>query len=282
MTAWTCVGTRLRCHGDERLETAPVTHRTRGLARGVRATAGTGMVFAMAGAAAWLSLSVIAAPADAAWQAAPVSSGVPDGDAGIRVAGDMTAACTNCAAGSVPVTAHPPTPEPLHLAAAHGFDPEVVWQLEAGNRYWARGEREEIALHRAAARNPDPSGVTELLKAGADLEARDEEGRTALHWAAASNASPAVVAALLDAGAELEARDKTGRTPLHWAAKSNHAEAVVAALVDAGADLEARDLWGNTPLYQAVGSYVYPAAPAVFAALLKAGSEVEAADDRGC
>ena len=98
----------------------------------------------------------------------------------------------------------------MHLAAPHGRDPEVVWLSEAGNRYSVvRGEREEIALHRVAARNPDPSGVAELLQAGADLEVRDEEGRTALHWAAGSNQSPAVVAALLDAGAELEARDES-------------------------------------------------------------------------
>ena len=112
-----------------------MTHRTRGLARGVRETAGTGIVFAMVGAAAWLSLSVIAAPADAVSQAARISSGVPNDDAGFRVARDMTAACTNCAAGSVPTTAHPPNPGPLHLAAAHGIDPEVVWQHEAGDSY---------------------------------------------------------------------------------------------------------------------------------------------------
>ena len=132
MTAWTCVGIRLRCHGDERLETAPVIHRIRSLARGVRETAGTGMVFAMAGAAAWLSLSVVAAAADAVSPAARVSSGVANDDAGFRVARDMTAACTNCAAGSVPTTAHPPNPQPLHLAAAHGIDPEVVWEHEKG------------------------------------------------------------------------------------------------------------------------------------------------------
>ena len=232
-----------------------MTDRIRGLARGVRETAGTGIVFAMAGAAAWLSLSVIAAPADAASQAARVSSGVPDDDAGFRIARDMTAACTDCAAESVPATAHPPKPEPLHLAAAHGIDPEVVWQHEAGDSYPVRGNndqrvpgrRDQIALHRAAARNPDPSGVTELLKTGADLEVRDEEGRTALHCAAGSNASPAVVAALLDAGAELEARDDTGRTPLHWAAKWNHSEAVVAALLEAGAEVAARDENDGTP-----------------------------------
>ena len=164
MTAWTSVGNRLRYHDDERLETAPVTPRTRSVARSVRETAGTGMVFAMTGAAAWLSLSVIAAAADAASQLARVSSGVPNDDAGFRVARDMTAACTACAAGSVPATAHPPTLEPLHLAAAHGIDPEVVWQSEAGNRYWAQGGRDEIALHRAAARNSDPSTLRDDLE----------------------------------------------------------------------------------------------------------------------
>lgn len=153
MTAWTSAGTRLRHHDDERLETAPVTHRTRGLARGVRESAGTDIVFAMAGAAAWLSLSVIAAPADAVSQAAPVSSGVPDDDAGFRVARDMTAACTNCAAGSVPTTAQPSTAEPLHLAAAHGIDPEVVWEHEAGGsyRYWVRGRRKGMPSSRSTA-----------------------------------------------------------------------------------------------------------------------------------
>ena len=99
-----------------------MTHRTRNLARGVRETAGTGIVFATAGAAGWLLLSLIATPAYAASQAAPVSSGVPNDDASFPVARDMTAACTNCAAESVPTTAHPPIPEPLHLAAA----PKVV------------------------------------------------------------------------------------------------------------------------------------------------------------
>ena len=64
-----------------------------------------------------------------------------DEDAGFRVPRDMTAACTNCASGSVPTTAHPPTPEPLHLAAAHGIDPEVVWQHEAGGQLPVLGER---------------------------------------------------------------------------------------------------------------------------------------------
>ena len=142
-----------------------MTHRNRGLARGVRETAGTGIVFALAGAAAWLSLSVIAAPADAVSQAARVSSGVPKDDAGFRVVRDMTAACTNCDEGPVPaaaVAARPSCersiPEPLRLAAAHSRTPEVVWQSEAGNSYWARGERDASA-HQAWERGQDRDTV---------------------------------------------------------------------------------------------------------------------------
>ena len=185
----------------------------------------------------------------------------------------------NCATGSVPTTVHPPTAEPLHLAAAHGIDPEVVWLSEAGNRYWARGERgRDRTATWAAARNPDPSGVAELLQAGANLEERDGEGRTALHWAAGSSQSPAVVAALLDAGAELEARDDTGRTPLHWAAKWNYSVAVLATLVDAGAEVAARDEDDKTPLHWAAH---HNESPAIVAALLESGAKVAARDEFG-
>ena len=146
-----------------------------------------------------------------------------------------------------PISAHVRVPTPLHLAASHSSDPDVVRLLiEAGADLAARGERDSVAIHHAAARNANPTVVAALLEAGAHLEARDLYGKTPLHLAAHHNDSLAVVAALLDAGADFEARDESGDTPLHEAARWGSL-AVVAALLDAGADPKTRGSDGRTP-----------------------------------
>ena len=187
---------------------------------------------------------------------------------------------------------------PLHLAATHNADPEVVGALlAAGADPHVRGYYGETPLHEAAA-NENPAVAALLLEAGADVHARGLAGRTPLHEAADRNGNPAVLAVLLDAGAELEARGTYpdahwahgNMTPLHEAARSNSDPAITTALIEAGADVHARVtgaeipialsqyLIGATPLHMASFSN---GNPAVIEVLVRAGADPELRADAG-
>ena len=60
-----------------------------------------------------------------------------------------------------------------------------------------------------------------LLKAGSNIEARDLMGRTPLMRAAAANPNPEVILNLLTAGGNAKAKDKAGKTAADYA-KSNY------------------------------------------------------------
>ncbi len=155
---------------------------------------------------------------------------------------------------------------PLHLAAAHNPDPEVVSALlEAGadlNALGGDGLREPpmSPLHHAGA-NPNPAVAATLLETGADVSALSPSGRTPLHEAAASASDPAVIELLVAAGADVDARDNNGYTSLHSAAWYNPRPEVMAALIAAGADLNARDPDGYVPS----GRGPNPATPLIMA-----------------
>ena len=175
--------------------------------------------------------------------------------------------------------------QPLHLAAQYGTPSMVRTLLQAGAAVDARAQGYDIhygwnwtPLHRAAGHNPDPEVVAALLEAGADPHARGYEEETPLYEAAA-NENPAVAALLLEAGADVNARGSTGRTPLHQAAGRNSNPEVLAVLLDAGAEPLARGVFpdphwrhGNTtPLHEAAR---LNRNPAIVTALIEAGTDV--------
>ena len=175
--------------------------------------------------------------------------------------------------------------QPLHLAAQYGTPSMVRILLQAGAAVDARAQGYNIhygwnwtPLHRAAGHNPDPEVVAALLEAGADPHARGYEEETPLYEAAA-NENPAVAALLLEAGADVNARGSTGRTPLHQAAGRNSNPEVLAVLLGAGADPLARGVFpdprwrhGNTtPLHEAAR---LNSNPAIVTALIEAGTDV--------
>ena len=178
---------------------------------------------------------------------------------------------------------------PLHHAAWSGTAGVVRALLEAGADANARATdyRTDYGwswtpLHLAAEHNPDPEVVAALLEAGADLSAPGGAGfippsSSPLHHAG-SNPNPDVAAVLLDAGADVNAVSSTGETPLHEAARANSNPEVITLLVEAGADVNARDPRGYTPLHTAAANN---ANPDIVTALIAAGAEVNARDPDG-
>ena len=81
-------------------------------------------------------------------------------------------------------------------------------------------------LHRAAARNSNPSVIAVLIEAGADSGARTLDGNTPLHEAACFNSNPSVIAALIEAGADPRARDEDGKLPFDYVKENPAFEAL--------------------------------------------------------
>ncbi|MCY4524545.1 MAG: ankyrin repeat domain-containing protein, partial [Halobacteriovoraceae bacterium] len=131
---------------------------------------------------------------------------------------------------------------PLHLAAAHGTNPEVLVVLldngadiEAKNRYdpydprmdKSRGSElpihEMTPLHAAAIGTPNPAIIKTLLDRGANIHARDSAGNSPLHHAVATytinpNQGTDVIEELLKHHASVEATNNDNVSPLHLAA----------------------------------------------------------------
>ena len=84
---------------------------------------------------------------------------------------------------------------------------DVVNLLDIGGDINARDERGATPLHGAAAHSKNPEVVALLIDRGADVEARDEDGWTPLHGAAGSN-TLGVIGLLIDRGADVSAREK--------------------------------------------------------------------------
>jgi len=83
---------------------------------------------------------------------------------------------------------------------------------------------EMLPLAIAAAHNPDPAVVPELLAAGANVsQPSGREGRTPLHFALMTNPDAvAVVGALLLADADVYALDRFQSTPIDFAINGNY------------------------------------------------------------
>ena len=160
------------------------------------------------------------------------------------------------AAGANPNAQNKGKRMPLHYAAGHNENPEVIVALvRAGADPNARDRFKRTPLHYAAGYNENPEVIAALVGAGADPNARDGNKKTPLHRAAQSNENPEVIAALVGAGADPNAWDFPlailvyGKSmPLHWAARSNENPEVIAALMRAGADPNARNSDKKTPL----------------------------------
>jgi len=69
----------------------------------------------------------------------------------------------------------------------------------------------------AAALNPNPEVITELLKAGAKVDDRTEEGTTPLMFAAWNNPNPDIITTLLRARANAKLKSSEGKTALDYA-----------------------------------------------------------------
>ena len=233
---------------------------------------------------------------EAAWRGATVETVTECLDAGADVAARTEARST-----------------PLHRAAAHSRDPNIVQALLArGADLNARDNNDKTPLHVAAESGP-VEVFRALLNAGADIEARalgswgvtvmhlaasnkdpamveavakllvaagvdpmgpsSMHGTSPMHVAAGYHGNPAVLEALIAAGANIEVRDDSGETPLHWAASFNDNPAILETLLTAGADLEARDMQDWEPLHRAASKNENPA---IIEALLAAGAKSEA------
>jgi len=120
--------------------------------------------------------------------------------------------------------------------------------LDAGATAYSKNEDGLTPLHLAAGHHEDPEILETLLMAGVFADARAENDATPLHFAGAFNGNPEVAQVLLDFGAEVDAVDIGGVTPLHLAARFNRHALVAQVLLDAGADVNAKDRKGLTPL----------------------------------
>src|SRR5688572_291190 len=111
----------------------------------------------------------------------------------------------------------------LHFAAFFGGGGAVARALLTAGADAAARSRNEMhvePLHSAAAGGYDDV-VAELLAAGANANAQQRHGYTPLH-AAAENGNEAMVERLLDAGADPAAATDDGRTPADLARAGGH------------------------------------------------------------
>jgi ankyrin repeat protein len=225
----------------------------------------------LVGLALWVSVSVVAAPADlplidairqgdvAAARAVLDQGGNVDARAGDGATGLLWAVHEQrlamvellLGAGADVTATNRYGVGAASLAAENGNAAILERLLDAGVDPNATMPGGETALM-TAARTGDPDSVRVLLARGADPNARESlRGQTALMWAAANN-NGAAIHVLAEQGAEIHARTDnpspsrgrtfastpaTGFTPLLFAVRGGHLNAVV-ALLDAGADVD--------------------------------------------
>ena len=128
---------------------------------------------------------------------------------------------------------------PLHIAVREGTETLVRVLLDARASLAIRDERQQTALHLAAARVGSGETIMRLLLASAPSAAADS---TAHRFPLTHRHQEVGVVDLLTWG------DEDKRTPLHVAAASGHGKVMVVALIENGAPLDAVDKNGRSPL----------------------------------
>ncbi len=128
----------------------------------------------------------------------------------------------------------------------------VEMALAGGRDVNARNPDLLTPLHLAATHSDNPEVIKALVKGGANLNPRDKMARTPLHFAMANNKNPEIIRALLEGGANKNARDICGNTPLHFAVDLEIANPdVITVLLAYGADGTLRNQAKETPFDEA-------------------------------
>ena len=134
---------------------------------------------------------------------------------------------------------------PLHIAAANGYNDIVDYLIRNGADIHCVNKRYATSIHTAVFKGRVET-VKLLLDRGASIEAKEDEGDTPLAWASYTGYSN-IVELLLQRGANIHNKNKLDYTPLHWACYIGHL-GVVKTLVDHGANIFAENFDGDTPI----------------------------------
>lgn len=140
------------------------------------------------------------------------------------------------------------TPEgsnPLHIAAANGYNEIVNYLIDKGTDIHCINKKGESPIHLAVFKGRNET-IRLLFDKGTYIDTREEEGDTPLAWACYSGYSN-IVELLIEKGANINSKNKLGYTPLHWACYIGHLN-VVRILVEKGADVTIENQHGETPI----------------------------------
>ncbi len=113
---------------------------------------------------------------------------------------------------------------PLHYAAYHGKDENVIYLISKGAKINAVEKLKNTPLHLAVFQN-QVKVVKILLEKGADINLKNGKGWTPLHWAA-DLGNNEIVLLLLKKGANVNALDDLQETPLDKATRKGKTETV--------------------------------------------------------
>lgn len=134
---------------------------------------------------------------------------------------------------------------PLHIAAANGYNDIVNLLLQRGTNIHCANKRNAAPIHAAVFKGRLDT-VKLLLENGASIETQEDEGDTPLAWASYTGYAN-IVEFLIEANANINHKNKLDYTPLHWACYIGHL-AVVRILVEHGANIFLENAYGETPI----------------------------------